>query len=406
MVSLARDLTGPLARVDGRAAAGIPGLAEIAIVRDLGMIAEEWRAFEAAALGHVFQTYDFVAAWMATVGRKRQVAPRIVVGRDHDGATVFILPFGIRRCAGVSLLEWIGGEHADYHGGLYCGGYLRTLAADPEAAAAMPRSIVSLFRGEADVASLRRQPAMIGGVANPFAAYAAIRHATACHFTRLGGDWEAYYRAKRNSSSRRNDRGKWTRMEGIGALRLVDATTAEEARRIMAALFDQKGRALAAMGVGDFFADPGVRAFYETLACKPYPDGPGHVAALYCGDEVIAANWGLVRGDRYYYVMHSIADGEAARQSPGRHLMYHLMRWAIAHKVGIFDFTIGDEDFKSQWCEESAPLFDSVAALTLRGTPIATTLSLGKRVKRAIKTSPALYAAADQARRWLARVKR
>jgi CelD/BcsL family acetyltransferase involved in cellulose biosynthesis len=104
--------------------------------------------------------------------------------------------------------------------------------------------------------------------------------------------------------------------------------------------------------------------------------------------------------------MHSIADGEASRQSPGRHLMYHLMRWAITQKVGIFDFTIGDEDFKSQWCEESAPLFDSVAALTLRGMPIATTLSVGKRVKRAVKASPRLYAAADQARRWLARVKR
>jgi CelD/BcsL family acetyltransferase involved in cellulose biosynthesis len=81
--------------------------------------------------------------------------------------------------------------------------------------------------------------------------------------------------------------------------------------------------------------------------------------------------------------------------------MYQLMQWCIARGIDVFDFTIGDEDFKEQWCEATLPLLDSVAALNPGGAPLALALRSGKAAKRVIKTSPTLRGVAEEVRRRL-----
>jgi CelD/BcsL family acetyltransferase involved in cellulose biosynthesis len=156
------------------------------------------------------------------------------------------------------------------------------------------------------------------------------------------------------------------------------------------------------MGVADIFATEAVRAFYEAVALRPYPDGPGHLCALIAGDEIVATNWGLVRGDRYYYVMHAYADGEIERTSPGKHLMYRLMQWCIAHGVSQYDFTIGNEDYKGMWCERSEALYTSSPALSLAGMVPAAAYRSADATKRFIKTNPTLLKAVQFARRRVA----
>lgn len=372
---------------------------ETRIATDIAAIAEEWRAFEKTAIGHVFQAFDFLAPWLATVGSERGISPRIVLGYDRGGELVFLLPFGICTRMATRIVEWLGAEHADFHNGLYAPHFMKMLADNPDSAAALPRDIAGLFKHEADMIELRRQPGTIGDAPNPFAAYAPIPKADSCHLTRLGSSWDAYYRGKRNSSSRRNDRSKRLRLESAGGVRFLDATSPADIERVMASLFAQKKRGLAERGVSDLFAKKTIRDFYMHLAMRPYPEGLTHVAALECAGELIATSWSLVRRNRYYYTMHAFAPGPLARYSPGRHLMYHLMQWAIEHELDIFDFTIGDLDFKSQWCEQTAPLLDSVAALGVRGMGLSAALRLGKTVKRQIKENPVLYSTAKAVRR-------
>jgi CelD/BcsL family acetyltransferase involved in cellulose biosynthesis len=396
MLSLARDLGG-LATVPADGTASAIDLADIEIVRELGGLEAEWRSFEKNAAGHVFQSYDFVVPWMASVGAARKVSPLIVLGRARDGSLLFLLPLGVRLCARTRLLEWLGGEHADYHGGLYAPRYLARLSA--ETAAALPAKVVALFKPEADTVHFQRQPAEIGGHANPFAAYRATPYSAKCHQTQLGDDWDRYYRSKRNSSSRRHDRHKWQRLETLGPVRVIDAVEPAEIRRALAALFAQKERSLADRGVPPFFKSQTVKDFYETVALDPYPHGLCHVSAIEVAGEIVAANWGLVRDKHYYYVMTSYAGGPAAASSPGRALMYHLMEWCIDRGIETFDFTIGDEDFKTHWCERSSPLYDSVAVLNPRGIGLAATLRGLKAIKRVVKGNPRLRSFADQVRR-------
>lgn len=369
------------------------------VAMDPRSVETEWRKFGSHAIGHVFADYDFIAPWTATVGAERQIAPRIVLVRDRAGRLQALLPFGIRRAFGARLLEWLGGEQADYPGGFLDRDLLAGLADEAEAR----RFVTSVLDAAGgDAVRLERQPGTLHGFANPFA-IGGRRHPDDAHQTRLGHDWEAYYTAKRQTSSRRVDSRKRRKLEKDGAVRLLVAESPPEAEPILAALFEQKRRGLAELGVPDPFAAAATRDFFRSLAAHAYPKGPSHIAALLCGDAIVASNWGLVRGRRYYYVMHGFAGGLVSRASPGRHLMYELMRWCIERDIEIFDFTIGNEPYKGKWCETSSPLFTTILSRNARGTALATALRSAAALKRVVKTTPALWRAAELTRRRLGR---
>ena len=78
------------------------------------------------------------------------------------------------------------------------------------------------------------------------------------------------------------------------------------------------------------------------------------------------------------------------------------MRYAIEQGLKRFDFTIGDESYKRDWCETEQRLHDYSAAVTLRGWP-SVALSVGwRRLKRVIKQTAPLWNAAQRVRSMVA----
>ena len=81
-----------------------------------------------------------------------------------------------------------------------------------------------------------------------------------------------------------------------------------------------------------------------------------------------AANFGLMFRGRYYYILAGYDDGELARFGPGSIQLMDVMRYAIEHGCKLFDFTIGDEPYKREWCDIEIALCDYVAPASLRGS--------------------------------------
>jgi len=90
-------------------------------------------------------------------------------------------------------------------------------------------------------------------------------------------------------------------------------------------------------------------------------------------------------------VLASYDDGEVSRFGPGAAHLHDIMRFAIDRKCTVFDFTIGDEPYKRDWCEERQTLYDHLSARTLKGTAAVLSRSLAMRAKRVIKENPALW---------------
>jgi CelD/BcsL family acetyltransferase involved in cellulose biosynthesis len=68
----------------------------------------------------------------------------------------------------------------------------------------------------------------------------------------------------------------------------------------------------------------------------------------------------------------------------------------------VFDFTIGDERYKRDWCESDLKLYDYVAMATARGAVVAGPLLALGAAKRWIKQTPAVWNAVSKVRAMLA----
>jgi CelD/BcsL family acetyltransferase involved in cellulose biosynthesis len=242
-----------------------------------------------------------------------------------------------------------------------------------------------------DVILLDKMPETIGGLRNPFMDLAPTLNPSGAYATTLAGDWEAFYAARRSSSSRKRDRSKRKKLAENGNVRMVTPVEPAAADRTLMLLMDQKQRAFARMGVANMFRNPGYREFFTDLTTNPQLAGLTHVSQLEVGETIAATNLGLVFRGAYYHVLTSYDDGPISRFGPGATHLQEIMRYALERGCTLFDFTIGDEPYKRDWSDRELALYDHVAAATWRGALSAGSLAIGRRAKRAIKQSERLW---------------
>lgn len=373
----------------------------IEICEDLLAVAPEWRAFEQHADGTVFQTYEWLAAWQRHIGGRNGVRPAIVLGRHGDGTLLFLLPLAVRRRGLVRELTWLGAQLCDYNGPLLAPGFWAALQSSD--ASTLVRCALQRLREHPrlayDVIRLDKMPERIGAQPNLMLCLETTLHPSGAYMTELGEDWEAFYRDKRSSATRRRDRTKRNRLAELGAVAFIEAAGDDDIGRTLETLMAQKGRWFAQMGVADIFAPPGHREFYRAIACDRETRDMAHISRLEVGPTIAAANLGLLFRGRYYHLLASYTDGEAARFGPGAAHLHELMRSAIVRRCRIFDFTIGDERYKRDWCDTEQHLHDHVSGATLKGAVIAAAIRAGSALKRWIKQTPAAWSAASKVRK-------
>jgi CelD/BcsL family acetyltransferase involved in cellulose biosynthesis len=373
-----------------------PGLGALTITihHSLAEVESDWRAFEREADGTVFQSVDWLACWQRHIGERGEATPAIVVGRDAAGAIQFILPLAVQVGRFARELTWLGSELGDYNAPLLAPGFGERIGRDGFLSAW--RTITERLQSDPqlqfDLIHLTKMPDRVGTQNNPMLNLAVAPHPSGAYLTHLSGDWDAFYTAKRSSSTRRRDRTKRKRLAEIGDIRLFNPEGKAETLQTLEMLMTQKARSFAHMGVGNLFARPGYAEFYRALATDPATKHLVHVSSLNVGATAAAINLGLTWRGCYYHLLASYDDGEASRFGPGAAHLHDLMRWAIEHDLGVFDFTIGDEPYKRDWCDTEVRLYDLIAGATRRGLFVAAVMAVAARLKRWIKQTPLLWA--------------
>ena len=349
-----------------------------------------WQELEQLGDCTPFQTYVWLTAWQRHIGTRQGVRPAIVVGWDTSGNALFILPLAIRIGFFCNRLSWLGGDLCDYQAPLLSKKFPAQVGSDRFAA--LWTRIRGLLPAH-HIVSLERMPEQVGAQPNPFMALDGVRpHACFAHKTILKSDWESYYGEKRSSAGRKRDKQKRRKTEELGAVTLVTPDTAEARLQALDVLMAQKSVAFARMGVANLFDKAGYRDFYRDLAASTEAADMIHVCYLDVGGKVAAANWGVSFAGRYSYVLASYDEtAETAKYGPGVIQLMELMAHATATGHDEFDFTIGDEAYKEQWCEVEVRLHDHREPSSLLGW-----VGLGPEiayaaVKRFIKQSPLLW---------------
>jgi CelD/BcsL family acetyltransferase involved in cellulose biosynthesis len=407
------------ARLDAHFAAGDPAAADYARARsqqallgeisltvyeDMPAIEREWREFEQRADCTVFQTFDWLASWQRHIGARSGAQPAIVVARAAAGTILLIVPLSIRSAGFARELTWLGADLCDYNAPLLAPTFRETI--DRAGFMALWERLTQCLQNhprlQFDYIHLTKMPEMVAAQPNPMRHLRVTKNPSGAYLTHLAGDWDTFYTAKRSSATRRRDRTKRKRLSDFGEVRLFNPTGDDDIVRTLDTLIEQKTRSFASMGVANLFARPGYADFYRALATDPATKTLVHLSTLNVGAAAAAANLGLTYGGCYYHILASYDDGEMARFGPGAAHLHDLLHLAIDRGFRIFDFTIGDERYKRDWCDTEIKLYDFVSAATWRGALVAMPMVVTQRLKRWIKQTPILWNAFSAARRLIA----
>src|SRR5207302_8169902 len=131
------------------------------------------------------------------------------------------------------------------------------------------------------------------------------------------------------------------------------------------------------------------------------PDGRPliEIHALEAGGEVLALFGCLIDSYRCSSMFNTYTFGQNARQSPGLILLGHMINECGARGVHSFDIGVGRAHYKSFFCREPEPLFDTFLPLTVPGRLAAAALAAAFSVKRSVKQNRLLWGAVQLLRR-------
>ena len=48
-------------------------------------------------------------------------------------------------------------------------------------------------------------------------------------------------------------------------------------------------------------------------------------------------------------------------------MLLELIKWSIENRLNLFDFTVGEEHYKKDWCDSEIKLYEMVKPMTIKG---------------------------------------
>jgi CelD/BcsL family acetyltransferase involved in cellulose biosynthesis len=183
--------------------------------------------------------------------------------------------------------------------------------------------------------------------------------------------------------------------------RYFRAGTPGEVERVLDWFFRVKAAHLAAQGLPNAFADPGIEAFVRDICHQGLADGaPLTELHVIEGDgELLALYGGTGDGRRFSSMFNTYTLGPLGRHSPGLVLLIHMVTALGERGYASLDLGAGDATYKRGFCRENEPLFDSFIALSPLGHLAGAGARAAATVKRGIKHTPHLWSALQSARR-------
>jgi CelD/BcsL family acetyltransferase involved in cellulose biosynthesis len=383
------------------AARSAGAVARVDIYLDMPAAEPAWRHLEdGRPFATPYQRFDLLAAWQRHVGARTGVTPFIVTGFDHAGEPLFLWPFGRARTGPLELISFLGSKHANFNVGVWRRDSVAAIGAREL------RDILARVADHGvDLIALFNQPLSWDGVANPFA---LLPHQPAvdmsAHLTFARGEEDALNGAL-TASMRSRLRGKERKLQKLDGYCYLQPTSSADIDRLLADFFALKSSHMAAQGLNNAFAEEGAAEFLREACHGKFPDGRPliEIHALEGGGELLALFGATADDYRFSSMFNTYTLGENGRHSPGLVLLAHMVRDSAKRGSRSFDLGVGRAEYKSYFCREPQPLFDSFLPLSVCGRLAALVFGTTFAARRVIKQNPTLWSAVQTLRRVRAR---
>jgi len=343
-----------------------------------------WEKIENEGDCYTFQTYKWLYCWYKTIGKSLKIEPCLVEVANGDESPIMLIPLGIQKTTGIIRLVFLDGLVSDYNCPI-----LKNSASevfDPEYFNEIWEKIKKVLP-HFDVVHFEKMPEKIGSKINPFLFLNCRYYKGNSYAALLRGTWESYYKAQIKSSMRSDSKRNRKRLSELGQLQFFIPSDKQDIKAIIDKMIEQKTRWFKETKKFNLFSNDAYIQFYHKAGQELSPTGQVHVSALLVNNAIIATHWGSLYKNRFYLLMPTYEGGEWAKYSAGRLLLEYLLEWCFEQGIEIFDFTVGGERYKRDWCNQEMILYEYLEANSLKGNIY---LALNN-LKRYIRQNPELY---------------
>lgn len=371
---------------------------DIALVRDISPIEDEWRRLEGREWNSLNQGLDWCRAWTAA-----HQSELLAVTGSIGARILFVLPLEIVAGRLGRVARVPGGRFNNLNTGLFDDALA---APDANELRRFKADLARILRDVADLLVIDEVPLAWKGIMHPLSDLASIENQNHSFQLSLLDTMEATLAQINAKTRRKKYRVQVRRLEAIGGFDYVVATTPHDQHTLLERFFSQKGERLKAFGLPDVFASAPTRDFLHRLLDTPAQGNhkPLSMHAIRLKgkhDGHIAAVTGLSRkGGHVLCQFSSIDDSIGAEASPGELLFWLAIERCIEDGATLFDFGIGDQPYKHSWCNQETVLHDMLLPISTKGSVLAGLYLAQTGIKTAIKRNHRLYALAQ---RWRSR---
>jgi CelD/BcsL family acetyltransferase involved in cellulose biosynthesis len=168
-------------------------------------------------------------------------------------------------------------------------------------------------------------------------------------------DYQKFLNEKLGTKSQKTLRYTRKKLEEGGNIEFKDFDDAEDVTSFLPETCTiEQASWKAEQGIG-IYAMPGLRAFLFELLPILADKKQIRLSALYRNNEAIAYQLGLL-APNYYGLNCLTFKNNYSDFSPGRHLMLHTLERTFQEGRSIYDFMIGDQDYKQKFATHHEPL--------------------------------------------------
>jgi CelD/BcsL family acetyltransferase involved in cellulose biosynthesis len=346
---------------------------------------DDYQRFCDGAVHSPAQHPIWIRSWLDSASRDG-----IFVFVEREGRTVVALALEVVRQGPFRIARFMGGNHAN-------GNFVATdegSAPLGEAERRLIRNAIRKGRPDIDIVVLERQNPTHGGLVNPLAPLKTIQSPNVSLAMSLDGGFSEALARVGGKRRRKKYRLQLRKFEEAGGHRLIEATTPDEVERLISDFFVMKAARFRKKGIHDVFAAQDVQRFFRQLYLRALAERepPFVLHAVEVAGELRAVN-GLSLQDHGVVCEFGGIRDDDTNASPGYFLDYSNIEQACDLGKTLYDFSVGDEEYKRSWCDIETWQFDILLPLTVKGR-LAYVWGVGRaRIVGFVKSNELLWSA-------------
>lgn len=335
---------------------------EIKIFTELNQsLKNDWNSLELNSSNYCFQTYDWFDHWVNKYRKNNKENLLQVVVIKKNSRLQCILPFEIESKFKIKVLKWASNNQTDYCSPIISKDF------DPS-----KETFINLFKKiikeikNFDIIYFTKQPEYINSIKNPFTNFLKNYEDSKIYYINLPKTWDDFTSITLKKDFHLQNLRKKKSLKKLGNLKYKVLINPDEKKKYLDELFIQKNIRLSSRNIKEAFKLIDFE-FYKEFEKISLKNISTHVSSLELDNEIIAIHWGIIHKNRFYYLLLSMKEGKFKRFSPGRLLISLLIRWSISKKLKIFDFTLGEEDYKKSWSNSEFILYNYIYLNNIKG---------------------------------------